>query len=65
MKKIAGIGCIALGSDFDGISGRLEISAVEKVSLLFDQFSRDGFTDDEIEKIAWKNALRVMIAVMG
>jgi membrane dipeptidase len=65
MKKIAGIDSIALGSDFDGISGKLEISDIEKVPLLFDQLKSDGFSDDEIEKIAWKNALRVITEITG
>jgi membrane dipeptidase len=60
-----GSDCVALGSDFDGIDGILEISAVEKMPLLFDQFRRDGLGDDVIEKIAWKNALRVMKDVLG
>jgi membrane dipeptidase len=65
IKNLGGIDCVGLGSDFDGIDGDLEIGAVEKFPLLFDQFSRDGFTDDEIEKITWKNALRVMTEIMG
>jgi membrane dipeptidase len=65
IAKIGGIDCVGLGSDFDGIDGDLEIGAVEKLPLLFDQFSRDGFTDGEIEKITWKNTLRVMTDIMG
>jgi membrane dipeptidase len=65
IKKVGGIGCVGLGSDFDGIDGDLEIGAVENLPLLFGQFSRDGFTDDEIEKITWKNTLRVMTDILG
>jgi membrane dipeptidase len=64
LKKTGGAGCIALGSDFDGIQGNLEISGVEKMPLLFDQLSRDGFTSGEIEQIAWKNALRLFREVL-
>lgn len=60
MKQLGGIDCIALGSDFDGIHGELQVSGSDKVGLLFDQLHWDGFTDDEIEKIAWKNAARVI-----
>ncbi|GHU07916.1 peptidase [Spirochaetia bacterium] len=65
LKNIGGIGCVALGSDFDGIDGKLEIGRVEQMPLLFDRFRQDGFTEDEIEQIAWKNAARVIKDVMG
>jgi membrane dipeptidase len=64
LKKTGGMDCIALGSDFDGIRGNLEISGVEKMPLLFEQLSRDGFTSGEIEQIAWKNALRIFRDVL-
>jgi membrane dipeptidase len=65
LKNTGGIDCVALGSDFDGIGGNLEIGLVEKMPQLFDQFHRDGLKDDEIEKIAWKNALRVLKDITG
>jgi membrane dipeptidase len=63
--KVGGGDCVALGSDFDGIKGNLEIGRVEAMSLLFDRFSRDGLSDDLLEKIAWKNALRTLKDIMG
>ncbi|GHT79177.1 peptidase [Spirochaetia bacterium] len=65
MIAVGGVECAALGSDFDGIGGDLEISGIEKMQLLFDQFHRDGLSDDVIEKIAWKNALRVLKDSLG
>jgi membrane dipeptidase len=65
MIDVGGIDCVALGTDFDGINGSLEISGVEKMSLLLDQFHRDGLADDAIEKIAWKNTLRVFKDIAG
>jgi membrane dipeptidase len=62
---VGGSGCVALGSDFDGVQGSLEVGRVEKMPLLFDRLSYDGVKDDIIEKIAWKNALRVMKDIMG
>jgi membrane dipeptidase len=62
---VGGSECVALGSDFDGIQGNLEIGKIEKMPLLFDRFSRDGLSDDQIEKIAWKNALRTLKDIMG
>jgi membrane dipeptidase len=63
--RVGGSDCVALGSDFDGIGGNLEIGRVETMPRLFDQLSRDGLSDDVIEKIAWKNALRTLKDIMG
>lgn len=60
MKDIGGIDCIALGSDFDGIHGELQVSASDKMGLIFDRLHWDGFTDAEIEKISHKNIERVI-----
>jgi membrane dipeptidase len=65
MIDVGGIGCVALGSDFDGIHGNLEISGVEKMHLLFDQFRRDGLSEGDVEKIAWKNSQRVLKDILG
>jgi membrane dipeptidase len=62
--NVGGVECAALGSDFDGISGALEIGRVESVPRLLDQFHHDGLSDDVIEKIAWKNAWRVLNDVL-
>jgi len=50
----------ALGSDFDGISGNLEVSGVEKMGLIFDRLEKDGVSQRVIEKIAYGNAFRVI-----
>ncbi|MDR3249200.1 MAG: dipeptidase [Treponema sp.] len=63
--KVGGIECVALGSDLDGINGSLEISGVEKMPLLLEQFRKDGLSNEDIEKIAWKNALRVFKDIAG
>lgn len=60
IKKVAGIDALALGSDFDGFSGPCEISSADKYPKLIEAMESAGFTDDEIEKICWKNALRVI-----
>lgn len=56
----AGIDVLGLGSDLDGIRGDLEVGSSDKFGLIEDALKRHGFTSDEIEKIFWKNALRVM-----
>lgn len=58
--NIGGIECVGLGSDFDGVSGNMEVSGPDKMHLIFDSLSKDGYSDDQIEKIAYKNAIRIL-----
>ena len=60
IKNIGGEDVIALGSDFDGISGNLEIDSSDKMCLLFDALKDNGWSERLIEKLAYKNALRVI-----
>ncbi len=50
---------IALGSDFDGIQRDIELGDCSKTPLLLQALECNGFTADEIEKITYKNAVRV------
>lgn len=59
MKKTGGIGCIGLGSDFDGITSVLEMEDSSGMGLLADEMSRQGFTVSEIEAVFHGNVLRV------
>ena len=58
IRNVGGIECIGLGSDFDGISGTLEIDSPAKLHLLEEELYRNGFTQDEVEKIFYRNVLR-------
>ena len=55
-----GIECVGLGTDFDGISGKFEISDCTKLPLLFDALRKRGLSEDAVELIAYKNTARVM-----
>lgn len=59
LTNTGGIECLGLGSDFDGINGSLEIADCAQMDKLFDAFAAAGFSQDEIEKIAYQNVLRV------
>lgn len=59
IRNVAGTDVIALGSDFDGIFGDLELTDCSKLPRLADALHSHGFTSSEIEKIFHKNALRV------
>lgn len=58
----AGVESAAIGTDFDGgISANpLEISDISKMDLLYRELKSEGFHEEEIEKIFWKNVLRVI-----
>ncbi len=60
IRNVGGIDCMALGGDLDGTSGNLEIDRVDKVPLLMERLSREGFTASELDKISYLNVLRVI-----
>lgn len=60
IANVGGIDCVGLGSDFDGVEGNLEINDCSKMQILIDSLKAEGFTENEIEKIFYRNTLRVM-----
>lgn len=65
IRRVGGVECIGLGSDFDGISGSLEVDSPAALSGLLDALEQEGFTGEELEKIFWKNALRFYKDAVG
>ena len=57
-KQVGGIEIIGLGSDFDGIGGKLELDNCAKLPLLAEALRKEGFTEDEVERIFYRNAQR-------
>lgn len=57
-KQVGGIDMIALGSDFDGIGGNLELKNCADLPLLEHTLRAEGFCESEIEAIFYKNARR-------
>lgn len=64
IRDKAGIEAVALGSDFDGIDCRLQMEDYSGLPALVDAM-RHAFTDDEIDLICAKNALRLIKDVIG
>lgn len=56
--NLAGEDCLALGSDFDGIGGKLEIAGAQDMPRLAEGLCRAGLTETQVEKIFWDNAAR-------
>ena len=60
IRKVGGIECLALGSDFDGISGELEMKNASFLPMLEEELRKQHFTEDEIDLVFRDNALRVL-----
>lgn len=59
IKNVGGIDVLSLGSDFDGIENEVEIEDTSKMGDLYHYLAKAGFTDYEVEKIFYKNSLRI------
>jgi membrane dipeptidase len=57
-----GVEHVALGSDFDGATVPTALGDVSGLPRLLDALRADGFTEDELERIAWSNWRRVLEA---
>lgn len=64
IEQVGGIDCIGLGSDFDGIEGNEDLPNASAMPLLYDALHQAGYSDSKIEKIFYKNVLRVYQAVL-
>lgn len=61
MKKLAGVKCLALGSDFDGINEVPKgLEGPDKIPALLKTLEERGFSADEIGQMALGNFLRYM-----
>lgn len=56
----AGEDALCLGTDFDGIEHAVELRDASEMGRLADAFLAAGLTEDQVEKIFWKNALRYL-----
>ncbi|MCD8347926.1 MAG: dipeptidase [Lachnospiraceae bacterium] len=63
--KIGGEDCVGLGTDFDGIEGSFEIGYPAQMYLLFEELSRRGLSQRQLDKIKSGNVLRVMREGIG
>ena len=62
--SIGGIDCVGLGTDFDGISQNLEVKDASMMQMIEKALRHEGFREEDIEKIFYKNVLRVVKAVL-
>lgn len=64
IKELCCIDNIGLGSDFDGIKKRKKMSDCSQMYMLIDALKEHGYSNEEIEKICYKNVLRVYKEVL-
>jgi membrane dipeptidase len=59
IRRVAGIGHVGIGGDFDGISSTpVGLEDVSTYPALFAELSRRGWTEEDLRKLAGKNLLR-------
>lgn len=64
IMNVGGRECLGIGTDFDGIEGLLDYGSADKLPLLAEGLEKEGFTQEEIESIFYKNVLRVYDEVL-
>lgn len=62
--NVGGIDCIGLGSDYDGTNISFEMHGAADMPMLAEKLRKEKFTEEEIEKIFYKNVLRVYKEVL-
>ncbi|MDC0672091.1 dipeptidase [Nannocystis sp. ncelm1] len=63
VRRVAGVDHVGLGSDFDGMGAvPVGLEDVSRYPYLLAELARRGWTDEELEKLAGRNLLRVLRA---
>jgi membrane dipeptidase len=66
IRKVCGVDCVGLGSDFDGIpDAPTGLEDVSKYPALLAELARRGWSDEDLGKLAGGNILRVLREAEG
>ena len=57
--SVGGVEVLGLGSDFDGIDTHEELPGAQAMDALWQGLYKAGFTEGQLDKIFYKNVLRV------
>ena len=61
VRTVAGVDHVGLGGDFDGVMALPDgLSGVDSYPNLLMELAGRGWSDEELEKLTWHNALRVL-----
>ncbi|MCC8163801.1 MAG: dipeptidase [Lachnospiraceae bacterium] len=64
MMSVGGEECVAIGTDFDGVTGTFEVGSPDRMNILFDALKKAGFHERQIERLARGNIRRVLKDVL-
>ena len=64
IRNVGGRECAALGSDYDGIDGKLCLRGPQDYQKLAHALKKAGLSETEVEEIFYKNVERVIQDVM-
>lgn len=65
MYQVGGEDFVAIGTDFDGFDeGESDVKDIGQMRYVYDIVKQRGFTESQMEKIWFRNALRVLEAVL-
>lgn len=59
LTNLGGIEFVGLGSDFDGIGGHADLKGAQSMEVFWDALKKGGFSEDALDRIFWKNVMRV------
>lgn len=67
MRDVMGIDHVGIGTDFGGILSATpsDMSSIEEIDVLWDELRKRGYSEEDIEKVAHKNAERVAGVLLG
>ena len=61
VRDVAGVDCVGLGGDFDGVASTPDgLDDVAGYPNLLKELSSRGWSDADLAKLTWHNALRVL-----
>jgi membrane dipeptidase len=61
VRDVAGVDCVGLGGDFDGIASTPDgLTDVSGYPLLLTELAERGWSDADLAKLTWRNAVRVL-----
>ena len=61
IRKVAGIDCVGIGSDFEGFTNPPQgLEDVTRYPALLAELLKRGYSEDDIKKVAGLNVLRVL-----
>jgi membrane dipeptidase len=65
--KLAGIDHVGIGSDFDGVDGKLPtgMEDISKLSSITYELLKRGYSENDVKKVLGENLLRVMAEAEG